>query len=655
MGDSKNKPLRRNLAILMATLAFGLYVNTIGHDYVMDDGAVISRNEFTKEGLAGIDDLVTGFYWDGFWTKNTGLYRPLTMVTYAIEWQFFPNQPEVAHFVNALLYALIGFLLFYFLSELLIGFGIHVPLIATLLFIVHPIHTEVVANIKSRDELLCFLFFLITARLLLKFMDHPNRKLLWRAVGTYALCLFSKESAVLFLPVFVLMVFFFRKTPVLQTAQRSWPLLISLGSFLFVRALVINSADSPPVDYTYQNNILFAAESPTEYLATALRINWEYFHLMVFPHPLRYDYSFNHIPVTNLADPLVWLALAVIIALAVIAWRGWKERLPEAFAILYFVCTFVIASNLLFPVGVTVAERMLFAPSLGLALAIAFLLHRFSIKDKEPVESLTGILKSAPVALGLTLLIAIPMSGKTIMRNNDWSDDLTLFETDLGKIPNSSRAHSNFAAIHMNTYALPKIDHAERSLLLDIPIKESLKALEIDPINTTALHNLSVAYYYTGQYALAKEHAERCVKHDPWNGQAYGFLGKALCRINDIPNAVPALQRALKLGYEDYSTYFFLGGCYFTQGDFSGALPYYERALEFKPLSTEAINKLASTYGNLGETQKALELFQRSYQLIPKDAYTSSAIAMCLQQLGDTAEAAKWFQQAQMLKTEAKN
>src|SRR6202000_1970827 len=91
---------------------------TIGHEYVLDDNYAISRNQFVQQGLSGIPKIMTVDFWY-FNNQNLGYYRPLSLITFAIENEFFGNNPHVSHFDNALLYGLTGFTLFLFLLQLL--------------------------------------------------------------------------------------------------------------------------------------------------------------------------------------------------------------------------------------------------------------------------------------------------------------------------------------------------------------------------------------------------------------------------------------------------------------------------------------------------------------------------------------------------------
>ena len=154
----KNLPLW--FALGCAVLAFLLYANTLGFSYVLDDFSLIKENLLTQKGIAGLTEIFKSSYRSGYYLPDNDLYRPLSKAMFAIEWELAPNSPELSHWVNVLIYASIGFLLYRLLFSITNN-NTWLSLVIALLFITHPLHTEVVSNIKSRDELLRFLFFLL--------------------------------------------------------------------------------------------------------------------------------------------------------------------------------------------------------------------------------------------------------------------------------------------------------------------------------------------------------------------------------------------------------------------------------------------------------------------------------------------------------------
>jgi hypothetical protein len=139
------------VGIILGLIAFLLYSNTINFDYVLDDSAAIVENQFVKKGIAGIPDLLRSDFWH-FSNLQLGYYRPLSLITFAIEQQFFKGDPHISHFVNVAIYAFTAYVLFILLSSIFKTRNFLFPLLISLFFIAHPVHTEVVANIKSRTN-----------------------------------------------------------------------------------------------------------------------------------------------------------------------------------------------------------------------------------------------------------------------------------------------------------------------------------------------------------------------------------------------------------------------------------------------------------------------------------------------------------------------
>ncbi|MEI7670233.1 MAG: tetratricopeptide repeat protein, partial [Pseudomonadota bacterium] len=204
---------------VIAALTFLLYVNSLWNDYTLDDSIVIKENMFTQKGFAGIKDILTSDVFVGFFKteKNLvagGRYRPLSVVTFAIEHQLFGDNASISHLINLLLYALTGIAIFLFLTRLFsqskFNFSNWLPLISALLFIAHPLHTEAVTNIKGRDEIMTLLFSVLAANYFLKYYDSQKKISLLIASVCFFAALLSKENAITWIAIFPLLFYFFR-------------------------------------------------------------------------------------------------------------------------------------------------------------------------------------------------------------------------------------------------------------------------------------------------------------------------------------------------------------------------------------------------------------------------------------------------------------
>ena len=205
---NKNNPQRSRVWALatIAAVAFALYANTLGHDYAMDDQIVLHRNAYTQSGISGIWKLLSEDTFAGFLGNSYkgdvvgGRYRPLSLITFALEAQLFGLNSHVSHGINVLLYMLTGCLLFLIVERLWSLQRLRSPQIAgfatALLFVVHPVHTEAVANIKGRDEVLALLLVFIAWWIAVR-RERPLNAAGMAAVGVLLfLATMSKESAI---------------------------------------------------------------------------------------------------------------------------------------------------------------------------------------------------------------------------------------------------------------------------------------------------------------------------------------------------------------------------------------------------------------------------------------------------------------------------
>ena len=199
--------VRKYGVYLIGLLTFCLYYPTISYDYNLDDQLVTQGQDYAERDLPvshytsyGLDSLsrifAEPYYQDG--AGNSYGFRPIVHMSFALEHEFFGESAAVSHTINALLYALLSVMLALLLRQLFPQWEYAIVLLATLLFAVHPMHVEVVASIKNRDEILALLFFLFGWHLLIRYSKHPKLSI-FIGVACFALSIYSKLS-LLFMP-----------------------------------------------------------------------------------------------------------------------------------------------------------------------------------------------------------------------------------------------------------------------------------------------------------------------------------------------------------------------------------------------------------------------------------------------------------------------
>jgi hypothetical protein len=517
-GEQERRKLKLWLGLVVALIGGLLYVNTLGHQYAVDDYGLIVENAITRRGWDGVLLTFKTTYRAGFGAGvDDGLYRPLSKAMFAAEWSLAPHHPALGHGVNILLYGLTGFLLFSMLSQYLKGQCL-VPFITAALFVAHPMHTEVVANIKGRDEILCFLFFVLSAMAIHRYTKRGSVPFLLLGSAAFFLSLLSKESALTFLAVIPLMLFFFTDTP----RSRMLLALVALGAvaslFVIIRQHVLGGVTLPPVSMI--DNYLVAITDVATQKATAVFLTGVYLKLLFFPHPLLSDGSYRHFPAVTVSDWRFLLAFLAYAALAVYALLRLKKKDAVSFSILYFFITASVASNIVFLIGTNYGERLMYGPSLGFCLAIAVILARGFRTDESTVTvPIVGAFFRTYRGPLVVLALVLTLYGfGTVTRNADWHDNLTLFAKDLQRAPGNVHLHYSLGQdLLKKALFLPATgDGAARKALLTEAITEQRKAVELYPEFSLALGNLALAHWALGDTATARTYFEHALRLEPF-------------------------------------------------------------------------------------------------------------------------------------------
>jgi len=338
--------------LVLTIFAFILYYNTLNNDYALDDAIVVTNNQFTQKGSEGISEIFKYDTFVGFWlTSNKGKtaeeiqtekklvaggrYRPLSLATFALEIEFFgqdikdasgkivyKGNPTVSHFVNIVLYLLTTILLFIILKKLFPPddskkWYLSFPLIVSLLFLAHPIHTEAVANIKGRDEIMTLLGSLSALWFTLQYLDTKKFYNLILSSICLFLGLLSKENAITFLAIIPLTVYYFTKNSHFDNLKSWIPLFIAASVFLIIRGSILGFGEHKQEIAQEIMNNPFLHASGLEKIATIFFTLWVYIKLLFFPHPLTYDYYPYQIEIIGWSNPGAFLPLLLYLALGV--------------------------------------------------------------------------------------------------------------------------------------------------------------------------------------------------------------------------------------------------------------------------------------------------------------------------------------------------
>lgn len=618
-------------------LSILLYVNTFSHEYAQDDAIVIYDNMFTSDGVQGIPGILQNDTFYGFFKEEGkanlvagGRYRPFTLILFALEVQLFGLSPTVGHLMNALYYALTVVLLYLVVFQIVAvntanPKAYFIALVTALIFAAHPIHTEVVANIKGRDEIFTLLGSLLA--LYCSFRAMKTKQIVWHLLAgiSFFMALMSKENAITFLAIVPLTYFFFTKTEVLDWIKSTIPFIVAAALFLFIRTQILGfslgdtSMELMNNPFLKIENGVYVDFTFSEKMATILFAMGKYLQLLCFPITLTHDYYPRQIDLMQWTDWRVLLSLLVYLGLTVYALVGLLKKNPLSYAILFFLITFSIVSNILFPVGTHMSERFMFMPSVGFCMAITLLLWNQFLVGKQT--------RNLNLAMGLVLVVVFAFSIRTIVRNSVWKDNYTLFTHDIENSPNSAKLR-NAVGGELITQSVKQKDlsDTQKTAMQREAVGHLLEAIKLHPNYKNSYLLLGNAHNYLKEYEQAIQYYQRALSIDPSYNEADNNLGITYRdagryygeQKGDLPRAIQYLEQAYAYRPDEYETVRLLGVAYGIQGNSAKAIEYFKKGIELNPEDADAFFNLGTAWFNAGDAEKANFYHQKALELDPE-------------------------------------
>ena len=509
------------------------YVNSLPNDFVFDDGPIVSSNPVIRT-ISPIQFLKSPY-----WTKQqyAGIYRPFVVFSLSVDYAIWKRWAPGFRLTNLAVHAINGVLVFS-LYQSIAGAGI-VPLIAMIIYLVHPVHTEAVTTIVGRSELFAACF-LLAAWLLFR-----QGRTGWAALAFF-LALLSKENAIV-LPAILLLT-----SPRGRRWIRLLPMIFVALAYLAMRYSVLGGLGIP-VSAQYMGGRLTYFER----LLTSGRVFIQYLILTFYPLHLAGDYDYNAIPIANFVDWDAWLGLVLIAATVATAYsyrhRNWAVSLGLSFALI----AFIPASNWIMPISILMAERFLYLPMIGLALVGATALSQ--LEDRR-LRRLVGI-------GALSTAIVLCNSHDYIRR-----DDFTFFKNMVRVVPNSAKARLGWG------FALTKAgrnDEAEHELEA---------GLRIIPDYPELLAVLALARTTSTSCARAWPLLNRAIQIDPKHADTQRRMADCYLKEGRVSEAESMYRQAAQsIPNPDAMLYFMWGVSLENSGQSTDAIAAYERAALIEP------------------------------------------------------------------------
>ena len=343
--------------------------------------------------------------------------------------------------------------------------------ISTLLFVLHPIHVEAVANVKGRDEILALTGALAALFFTLKYIASEKPIYLVLSGIIFLFGLLAKEHVLTFIALIPLTTYFFTNSSFKKNAISIVPLAIASLIFLYMRNEAIGGDNMFNLSGGSASNDLmnnpFVEMSSTEALATKFYTLGLYVKLLLFPHPLTHDYYPYHIPIMTWGNISTIISFLLYVGMGVFAVLGLRKKSIPAYGIFFFLIPLFAVSNLVVSVGTFMNDRFVFFSSVGFCIILGYLIAR---KLPSPIFN-----------LGLLGILVLGYFAKTITRTADWKNSYTLNVSAVRNSPNSARANLYMSTALFKKYAQRETDREKKKALLQEVKFYVDRSLEIHP------------------------------------------------------------------------------------------------------------------------------------------------------------------------------
>ncbi len=573
------------ISVLLFFLAFLLYANTLKNGYAWDDSIVITENARVQKGITNVADLFVKY--NSEYKSDKYGYRPITLTSFALDISLFGLKAWGGHLMQLLYYSLLCVVLYRMLRKICFRHSNLAPFLITLLFMVHPVHTEVVANIKSRDEIFALLFGLLSLSQFIDYMQQKQWKFLLYGSVLFLMAFLSKESAIAFLVIIPLTLYYMDES---FPYKKLWLPLLAIVFLGMTSILIVNLYTGSNLGKSFSegagiyhesgilgNSFLYSGNWG-EKLANAFCVLAMYAKNFFVPLRQLYYYGYNQISVAHWSDALVLFSAVAHIAALLFAILKFKKYREISYGILFYFISIFIYTHLLRALADTMADRFLFTPSLGLAISTVFLLERIFKVDFKTATLPGWLSPKNRQATGLkygALVVLVLLGLKTVIRSRDWKDNETLMTHDMPYLENCSRAHQYYADI----------------------LRDKLN------VSHNASMETSMIAHYTRSFEISAE--------------AYYArlgLGRYYCSIKNYGAGIAVLQKLVSLFPEQADPNFYLGEALFHTGHYKEAITYLYKSRELAPAILNTYYFLALAYSKEGATAKAVSTIEQARQ-----------------------------------------
>ncbi|RUS90699.1 hypothetical protein EGW08_001503 [Elysia chlorotica] len=632
-------------------LAVVCYMNGLPGEFLHDDVYAIEMNRDVK-GEGHLSQLVQNDFWGRSMrdARSHKSYRPLTVLSFRLDFLLSSGDPRWFHAVNIALHACVTALVV-FVSMRVLKAAPTVSVMAAAHFAVHPIHTEAVSelfldpsgylnlgpSIANRDYQPNGLIGAPPAINIIISLTQP----LSGAVCRNVLCPESHKSANVSSLRVSLCLCDISPGPFLNIFLSTLPVFVifCICVHLYLQTCSMNGSTNhlrcfiSCLQSVLQLLVLCVLLSTLMFMYLPALNLW----LLVCPVTLSYDWSMGSVPlVTQIEDPRnIWTGLWYFVLL-ILARRSFQTKATAnhksdpgfvlVMSLLLLCVPFIPASNLFFKVGFVVAERVLYLPSIGFSLLVA-----------QGLALLCGRVAGLKLPLTLTfLMLLLVLGARTVYRNQDWISRGSLFRSGVRTFPQNAKMHYNLAnllkdegnkeeaEVHYRQAIRLNPEHPSYHLNLGTILANQSEAescyqvaLRLHPGHAGALINMASLWIDSGRLAAAIPLLNKALDIDPDHIEGLLVYGRALQLRGELQRAGHILQRATKIRPDWTRAHFCFANILQQMGDLEGALQEYMKVLDLDPRESVAMSNAARILVSLGNHGEAEPLLRRAMGVQP--------------------------------------
>ena len=603
-------------------LPFLAYLNILENNFVWDDNVFIKEWDIPRH-FSNLLYFLNGSAPIGF----EGVYRPVKIILLSLDLHLFGNLNALLfHFQGIILHLAITLLIFFIIKKL--TKEPILALISALLFGLSPVHTEAVSWATASLDLFGILFVFIAYLLYLYSKRGRNKKLLISSLVFAGLAYFSNE---LTFPFFLLLAatdYFIFEREIKLNKQNLFYLwyFLPIPIYFLIRFVILHIAS--------RQSFVFANYLPTMLVMAKTFV--EYTKALFFPLDLNIMPTFSPgitglhasseaLKSQTIFDPMVILGIFLIIGLLISIIYFRKKNPIISFSIAWIIISFIPFSNI-FPLGIYYSERYLYLLSFGFYLALGSIFFNL-LNSKFLGEN------GKKMILFVILLILLLYFARTMLRNNDWRNDISIWQKTLAKSPNNSEINNNLGVAYMQA----------GDYKLAAPLFE--KAIMLDPSKPAYYQNLGIIYYQKGDDKSALSYWEKAHSLDTKN-EFYAIKLIQYYYDNKDYNKVASLLKTTRFDSFRYLESFFKGELYLNSGNLTLAKEEFAKSIQLNGNYASSFNGLASVYIQEKNFAEAENVANKAVLMNPKlpDAYNS--LALIYSSRGDFTQALSFVDKA---------